>query len=174
MTDTETTTPVSAPSTTAGAGPITAPASTGTATASPPAKPSVAPIWLRILQGLSGVGLIVGFFLPWIKLGELVSLSGFSLVLAGGEAVEQLSAPSRGLIFSIPLIGLALLATSIKGFRGLAWAGMATGILIVLVGLYTLISAFLDSTGAGMWLVSGCALLSLGTGALALRIAKGR
>lgn len=173
MTDIETTTSSSAPSSTAGAGPITAPASSA-AVGVPPAKPSVAPLWLRILQGLSGVGLIIGFFLPWIKLGELVSLSGFSLVLAGGEAVEQLSAPSRGLIFSIPLIGLALLATSIKGFRGLAWAGMATGILIVLVGLYTLISAFLDSTGAGMWLVSGCALLALGTGALALRLAKGR
>ena len=39
--------------------------------------------------------------------------------MKGGDVVEQLSAPSRGLIFSIPLIGLSLLATSIKGFRGL-------------------------------------------------------
>lgn len=170
MTDTQTTTPASAPSTNAGTGPITAPAAS--AAAIPPVKALVAPMWLRVLQGLSGVGLIIGFFMPWIKLGETVSLSGFSLVLTGG--LEQLSPPSRGLIFSIPLIGLALLATAIKGFRGLGWAGLATGILIGLVGMYTLISAFLDSTGVGMWLVSGAALLAMGTGALALRLSKGR
>lgn len=170
MTDTQTTSPASAPSTTAGAGPITSPPAS--AAAITPAKGLVAPMWLRLLQGLSGVGLIIGFFMPWIKLGETVSLSGFSLVLTGG--LEQLSAPSRGLIFSIPLLGLALLATAIKGFRGLGWAGLATGILIGLVGVYTLISAFLDSTGAGMWLVSGAALLAMGTGALALRLSKGR
>jgi hypothetical protein len=167
VTDTETTTPPGS-----GSNPI----SGGSPTVTPAQadKPAAAPIWLRIVQGLAATGLIVGFFMPWITLGELVSLSGFSMVLTGGEAVERLSAPSRGLIFSIPLIGLALLATSLKGFRGLAWTGMATGILIVLVGLYTLISAFLDSTGMGMWLVSGSAMLALGTGALALRLAKGR
>jgi len=170
VTDTPTTSPVSAPSQPGGAGPITAPSASAEAAA--PAKLLVAPLWLRLLQGLSGVGLIIGFFMPWIKLGEMVSLSGFSLVLTGGDVVEQLSAPSRGLIFSIPLIGLALLATAIKGFRGLAWAGLATGILIGLVGMYTLISAFLDSTGLGMWLVSGAALLAMGTGALSLRFSK--
>ena len=170
MTGTQTTPHVSAPSTTAGAAPITAPSTSAAVTT--PQKALVAPLWLRFLQGLSGVGLIIGFFMPWIKLGETVSLSGFSLVLTGGW--EQLSPPSRGLIFSIPLIGLALLASSIKGFRGLGWAGLATGILIGLVGMYTLITAFLDSTGIGMWLVSGCALLAMGTGALALRLSKGR
>lgn len=117
---------------------------------------------------------MVGFFMPWIKLGEMVSVSGFGLVLTGGDVVEQLSAPSRGLIFSIPLIGLALLATSIKGFRALSWAGLASGILILLVGLYTLISFFLDSTGVGMWLVTAAALVALGTGGLAVRLGRSR
>lgn len=171
VTDTQTTSPVSTTSTGGADVGATSPNGVTVAPGAAP-KPTVAPMWLRLLQGLSGVGLIVGFFMPWIKLGETVSLSGFSLVLTGG--VEQLSAPSRGLIFSIPLIGLALLATAIKGFRGLGWAGLATGILIGLVGVYTLISAFLDSTGMGMWLVSGCALMAMGTGALALRLSKGR
>jgi hypothetical protein len=117
---------------------------------------------------------MAGFFMPWIKLGDMVSVSGFGLVLTGGDMMEQLSAPSRGLIFSIPLLGLALLATSIKGFRALSWAGLGTGVLILLVGLYTLISFFLDSTGVGMWVVTGAALLALGTGGLAVRLARPR
>lgn len=150
----------------------TAPASETAESA--PAKPPSAPIWLRIVQGLSGLGLMVGFFMPWIRLGEMVSVSGFGLVLTSGDVVEQLSAPSRGLIVAIPLIGLALIAIAMKGFRGLAWAGLATGILIILVGLYTLISFFLDSTGTGMWLVTGSALLALGTSAIALRLSRAR
>ncbi|MCA9574941.1 MAG: hypothetical protein H6726_17170 [Sandaracinaceae bacterium] len=171
MTDTQTTS-ATAPASSSSGGAVT-PAGNEQASATP-SKPVMAPAWLRILQAIAGVGLMTGFFMPWVTLGDMVSVSGFSLVLTGGDVVEQLSGPSRGVIFSIPLLGLALLSTAIKGFRVLAWAGLATGILILLVGLYTLITVFLDSTGMGMWVLIGAALLALGTGALAVRLSRPR
>jgi hypothetical protein len=54
---------------------------------------------------LAGAGLLIGFFLPWVKLGALVSVSGFGLVFAEGDVVSMISGSNRFLLFAIPLLG---------------------------------------------------------------------
>ena len=125
-----------------------------------PKKPTreAPPMLLRIGLGIVGLGLFIGFFLPWVHLGDVVSLSGLGLAIAGGDAANEMSGPNRALILIVPVAGILLFAGAIRGTRGLAWAGMAAGFSIFMVGLYTLIRVFLDSTGAGMWFVTGSAV----------------
>ena len=118
----------------------------------------------RVALGAAGVGLVVGFFLPWFNLGTLMSVSGFGLVVSSGAAVEGLSGPHRALLFVVPFSGLALLATAVRGPRVATWVALASGVFILAYGLYTLLRLFFDATGAGMWLVVGSALLALGVG----------
>jgi len=121
----------------------------------------------RIVIGLAGLGLLIGFFLPWIRLGDLVSMSGLSMALTGGEAVKELSG-FRLILLIVPVAGLALLASAIRGWA-YAWVALASGILIFAAALFTLIRVFLDSTGAGMWVVAISALVAVAVGFFAYR-----
>jgi hypothetical protein len=121
----------------------------------------------RIAIGLAGLGLLIGFFLPWIRLGELVSMSGLSMALTGGEAVKELSG-FRMILLIVPLAGLALIASAIRSWA-YAWVALASGILIFVAALFTLIRVFLDSTGAGMWVVAISALTAVAVGFIAYR-----
>lgn len=137
------------------------------ATPATPAAP--APLWLRAVLGLAGLGLVAGFFMPWVHFGELVSVSGLALAVSSGQAVEGMSGPHGGLILIVPLAGVLLLAGAIRGHRGIAWAALVCGFLIFAVGLYTLVRLFLDSTGAGMWVVAACAVVATAAGILQTR-----
>jgi hypothetical protein len=129
---------------------------------------AVASLAARIAVGLAGLGLLVGFFLPWVRLGDVVSLSGLGMALTGGEAIKELSGPFRSILFVVPLAGLALIASAIRDWA-VGWAGLAGGLLIVAIGLFTLIRVFLDSTGAGMWVVALSALVATAVGVIAYR-----
>jgi hypothetical protein len=37
----------------------------------------------------SGIALVIGFFMPWLTLSGLASISGFGLMIADGQAVEM-------------------------------------------------------------------------------------
>lgn len=121
----------------------------------------------RIAIGLAGLGLVIGFFLPWIRVGDLVSMSGLSMALTGGDAIKELSG-FRLILLIVPLSGLALIASAIRGWS-VAWVGMVSGFLIFASALFTLIRVFLDSTGAGMWVVAISALVAVGVGFVAYR-----
>jgi hypothetical protein len=132
-------------------------------------KKQPAPLLTRLLLGVSGVGLVVGFFLPWVELGGVMSLSGLGLMLSSGDAIEQMSGPHQAMLFVVPLSGLVLLGAAIRGYRGIAWAGLVCGFAIFTVGLYTLIRIFLDTTGVGMWVVASAAIICTAVGIVAYR-----
>jgi hypothetical protein len=124
----------------------------------------------RGLLGVSGLLLLVGFFLPWLKVGSLLTVSGFGLVFASGDVVSFVSGTSRFMLILVPLLGALLLGGAIWGHRIAQWVALAGATLILGFGLINLIQMLLASTGLGMWLVTGAAITSLvvsllGTGA---------
>lgn len=136
----------------------TAPAGDETPAGNPPTRPATPPWLLRIGLGAAGLGLVAGFFLPWVRVGQLVTINGLGLAVTGGDVADQMSGPHRGLILVVPVAGIALLVGAVRGSRGLAWGGLLSGFLIFAVGLYTLVLLFLESTGAGMWMVAASAV----------------
>jgi hypothetical protein len=130
---------------------------------------AIATMMARSVLAIAGLGLVVGFFLPWIRLGDVLTLSGLGMALTGGEAIETLAGPLRGVVLIVPIAGLVMLATAIRGSRAIGVTGLACGLLVFASGVLTLIRAFLDSTGAGMWVVVISAITATAVGFFAYR-----
>ena len=113
---------------------------------------------------LAGAGLLVGFFLPWVKLGALVSVSGLGLVFAEGDVVSMISGSNRFLLFAIPLLAATLMVLGALGQKAASWVGAVGGVAILGYAVYTVLSVFLASTGFGMWLVAASTLVALSLG----------
>lgn len=140
---------------------------TPTVPAQPPVRSGeqgVAALVSRVLLGLAGFGLLVGFFMPWVRFGNMVVLSGFSLSASSGDAVEVLSGSGRALLFMVPLSAVALIVCAYTGHRIWVWVALLTSAVLLSYGAFTVVRLFLQSTGAGMWLVVGCALLAFAIG----------
>lgn len=119
---------------------------------------------LRALVFISGLGLLVGFFLPWLRFGEFAAVSGLSLMVSSGQAVDALAGPARGLLVLIPVSGAALIAASVFGPRLAVLAALVGGIVVLAFGFFTLARVFLETMGGGMWVVVASALLAAGAG----------
>jgi hypothetical protein len=113
---------------------------------------------------LAGAGLLIGFFLPWVKLGALVSVSGFGLVFAEGDVVSMISGSNRFLLFAIPLLAVTLMVLGVLGQKAASWVGATGGVAVLGYAVYTVLSLFLASTGIGMWLVAASTLVALSLG----------
>lgn len=120
----------------------------------------------RSLMVMTGLGFICGFFMPWITLGNAAQVSGLGLLTTSGEIVDLVSGPYQFLIFSVPLLGVGLLAGGFTGRSFAPWFAVASGVLIMVGGLYTALRTFLSATGLGMWIVVASALVSLIVGLL--------
>jgi hypothetical protein len=116
---------------------------------------------MRILLGACGVALIAGFFMRWLTLGDMVSVSGFSLIVTQGEMVSLLSGSHRFLLFAVPVFGILLVVAGAIGHRFGLWVALVTGVTVLGFGAFTLIRLFIESTGAGLWIVVGASLLAL-------------
>lgn len=119
---------------------------------------------LRAVVLLAGLGLLVGFFLPWLHFGEVAAVSGLSLMVSSGSAVDALAGPASGLLIMIPACGAGLIACSAYGPRASVIAALVAGIAILGFGVVTLARVFLQTMGSGMWIVAGSSLLAVGAG----------
>ncbi len=122
----------------------------------------------RLLMVIAGLGFVCGFFMPWITLGNAAQVSGLGLLTTSGEIVDLVSGPYQFLIFSVPLLGVGLLAGGFTGRSFAPWFAVASGVIIMLGGLYTVVRTFLSATGLGMWIVVACAIVSLIVGLLTI------
>jgi hypothetical protein len=122
------------------------------------------PLLTRLVFATCGLGLLVGFLMPWITVGELVSVSGLGLVVSDGQMVSMLSGSHRFLLFAIPALAVVLVLGGVLGNRLASWAAVAGGALVLGYGLFTVIRLFLSSTGLGMWLVIGSAVFAFALG----------
>ena len=128
---------------------------------------------LRGIVFLAGVGLLVGFFLPWLRLGEFAAMSGLSLMVTSGTAVSQIAGPARGLLILIPACGAALVGCSLLGHRASVLAGLIAGVAVLGFGLFTLARVFLETMGSGMWIVAASALIAIGAGIAGIARTRG-
>lgn len=146
--------------------------STGLRDAEPNGSGRMSDLALRAIVFLAGLGLLVGFFLPWLRFGEIAAVSGLSLMVSSGTAVDALTGPSRGLLILIPACGAAMIGTSFLGPRFSIVAALASGVAILVFGMITLARVFLETVGSGMWIVVVSALMAIGAGIAG--IARGR
>jgi hypothetical protein len=126
----------------------------------------------RSLLAVAGMVLLIGFFMPWLQLGSMMQLSGFTLWTASGEAVEVISGPRRVLLFMVPLSGVALIAAAYVGHRVSVWTALVASALLLAYGGYTIVRLFLESTGLGMWMVVGAAMLAFAVALIGLGSSK--
>jgi hypothetical protein len=119
---------------------------------------------MRVVFAVCGMGLLVGFFLPWFTVGELMSVSGLGLVFSDGQMVHMLSGANRFLLFAIPALAVVLVVGAVFGNRVVSFAAVGGGLLILGYGIYTLVRLFLSSTGPGMWLVIFSSVVALAIG----------
>lgn len=117
---------------------------------------------------VAGLGLLIGFFLPWLRFGEVAAVSGLSLMVSSGTVVNALAGPSRSLLVIIPVAGAALIASSILAPRLIPFVSLLSGLAILLFGLFTLARVFLQTVGLGMWIVVVSALVAMAIGIAAL------
>ena len=136
------------------------------AAAKPAWSTRVASFTTRTLLVLAGLGLLAGFFMPWVSL-EAMRLSGFALVINSGQAIDALAGGNSALLIAIPILAVALIASALFMPRLSIWLGLITGSAIILYGIITLMRFFLGMTGAGMWLTVAASLLALVVGLIA-------
>ena len=107
---------------------------------------------------VSGLLLVVGFFLPWRQATSMdpVSVTGLDIVLKG------LMEPStRYAVMAVPAVGLVLLVAGYVGRRSSLTVGLIAGISLILVGAWQILTYLAESIGTGLWIVACASLLAL-------------
>jgi hypothetical protein len=123
---------------------------------------------MRLLLALCGAGLVAGFFMRWMTVGEIVSVSGFSLMITQGEAATLLSGGSRWWLLVVPVFGLLVLIGAFSGRRYALWAALFAGLSVLGFGFYSAIRLFFQTTGLGMWVVVVSAFVAFGLSLIGL------
>ena len=108
--------------------------------------------------------------LPWLiaSLGALwIAVAGFWTGLALlrlGSWRGFLAWGAASVLALVPVIGAAMAFTAFTGSRYAKHASLAAGVGILGYGAYKTISTFVATTGWGLWLVIGSALVALFAG----------
>jgi hypothetical protein len=127
--------------------------------------PNTVPIAFRALIGATGLAMLVGFFLDWVRLDlaadhGTVMLNGLSLL-----SQESLAGTPSIAVIVVPVLGTALAAIAFTGFRYTAYVAIAVSVLLFGYAAYVLFQLFVAHTGMGLWITTGAAFLSLLLGA---------
>jgi hypothetical protein len=144
--------------------------------ASSSAARETAPLVLRIVLGTAGLCLVVGFFFPWIKIGDLANISGLDLAISDNIVIRQaIGASTRWVLLAVPVLGLALTAIGYLGFKWSGLVGVIVGVLVVGYGIFILAYLFFQLTAPGLWIVLVGALAAFFTGLVTvLRARRGK
>ena len=127
----------------------------------PKPAPSEVPIVFRALMGFAGLALLVGFFFPWVRIGDpQTEQSGLGLL----GATSMGGAPPVSVVL-VPVLGALLSVTAFMGFRYAAY--VAIGVSIVLFGYaaYVFFLLFIAHTAVGLWITTASAFVTLLLGA---------
>lgn len=127
-------------------------------------KNTAPPLVLRALLGFAGLSLLIGFFLPWVRIRpDGPPSSGLDLLFqpdVGGT-------PSMGMLL-LPVLGVVLAVLSFMGFRFAAHTAIGIAVVLVLYAVYVLFQLFVAHTAVGLWIVAFSIVLTLlfGIGAI--------
>jgi hypothetical protein len=107
----------------------------------------------------AGAALVAGFFLPWVDAGGSFSFSGFDLVLESHQGLF-----ARIVVLMVPLLGASLVVAGLRGGKSAVTTALVTGGAILGYPTYKFIVGFIQTTGVGLWMVLGAAILALVVG----------
>lgn len=107
-------------------------------------------------MGVAGIALVVGFFMPWIDLGGLVSVSGWDLVRD-----SHISLGTRAIFALCPVVGAALAIAAFGGSRSTATVSVAAGLGVLGYTGFKIAYTFAKITGWGLWLVLAAGVVAL-------------
>lgn len=115
----------------------------------------------------SGVLLITGFVLPWVKIADVARVSGLELMISDNVVVSSAVGPlQRGLVSLVPIVALILIVWGARNFPGLRWGLLGGGLVLLVFGLVVLLTIFVQVTSLGLWLVVSGLLVTLIVGGL--------
>ncbi len=136
-------------------------------------KPPPPPLVMRALLGFSGLAMLVGFFLPWVRVPALEGATdvhfqnGMDLVLAA-----DIEGTPAALVVIIPILGGLLSAVAFMGLRYAAQTAVGVAVVIIGYALYVLGAMFVQNTSYGLWIVSGGTFLLLLLGVATWMLAR--
>src|SRR5581483_770842 len=105
---------------------------------------------------VAGLALMVGFFLPWIDIGGMITASGWTIVWRAEGATT-----TRLLLGLVPFIGAALAIAGVTASRKTTGIALAAGGGILAYFAWSFARGFFATTGLGLWLVIGGAIAAL-------------
>ena len=107
---------------------------------------------------ISGMALVVAFFLPWLQATDLNlrTLTGLQIVLDG-----EMENSTRAAVAAVPTLGVILLVAGYVGRRSALFVGLLAGVSLLVVGMWQTLSYLANSIGTGLWVVAGASLLAL-------------
>ncbi|MGB0679979.1 MAG: hypothetical protein ACPGUV_09995 [Polyangiales bacterium] len=138
----------------------------------PIATPTAPPL-SRILLALAALCLLLGFVLPWLRLGP-ARISGLSLVL--GEDTLETGLEGGWIVRALvllPLLGLVWLALAARGTPWLRGVARWSAVALLLLALFAVLIIFVRVTAYGLWLALLGPCLALAAG-FSKRASSGR
>jgi hypothetical protein len=110
-----------------------------------------------LTPALCGAALLVGFFLPWLDVGGMISASGWDMFWGKGASWS-----TKLWLLGFPLAGIALIVTGLGGdARKAAGVAAASGGILIGWMLFRLAWGFFKTTGIGLWMVIAAAIVAL-------------
>lgn len=112
--------------------------------------------WLALAAGLM---LLVGFFLPWIRLETVPeAIAGWQLARFTPKIGSAYYAA-----YLVPVLGVLLSVLAVKKPRWASGLGIATGATVLGWGVFEVVRFLYTKTFAGLWLsLAGAALMFIG------------
>ena len=101
------------------------------------------------IENLSAILMVVSFFMPWLSLGMLGSVTGFNVASMGG---------AETLLFVIPLLAIVVLANDVLSFLDVdksKYLAYLTAVVPLIYIIYRLIKAgstFFELASIGIYL----------------------
>tara|TARA_B100000242_G_scaffold292493_1_gene268010 strand:- start:1104 stop:1484 length:381 start_codon:yes stop_codon:yes gene_type:complete len=101
------------------------------------------------IENLSAILMVVSFFMPWLSLGMLGSVTGFNVASMGG---------AETLLFVIPLLAIVVLANDVLNFLDVdksKYLAYLTAVVPLIYIIYRLIKAgsgFFELASIGIYL----------------------
>ncbi len=101
------------------------------------------------IENLSAILMVVSFFMPWLSLGMLGSVTGFNVASMGG---------AETLLFVIPLLAIVVLANDVLSFLDVdksKYLAYLTAVVPLIYIIYRLIkagSSFFELASIGIYL----------------------
>ncbi len=115
----------------------------------------------RTLYTLAGALILLAFFMPWLRIGDLGRLSGFEIMFADNIVLRQaVNRTHRMFVGAVPVLGVLMAVFAVKGWRIAHVTALITGLYVFAFGISIFGALFFSATSLGLWIVIGAALLS--------------